>query len=94
MSYSVTSTFDTLLICKDVVTVKGVQVSEMQSAIDRKIATYCVVHKMSQDSFAKLIGISAKSLYSKRMGYSDWKLSEVNKLCSILDESPDSLVNW
>lgn len=65
---------------------------DMQSAIDRKIAVYCVIHKMSQESFAKIMGMSTNTLHSKRMGYTDWKLSEIKQLCDLLGESPNELV--
>ena len=59
--------------------------------IDRKIAYFCVVHKISHESFAKLMGMSAPTLRHKRNGYSDWKWSEILKLSEILGESPDKL---
>lgn len=65
--------------------------SEIGGLIDRKISVYCVIHKMSQDSFAKLMGISTNTLHSKRSGYTDWKWSEILQLSEILGESPNEL---
>ena len=64
---------------------------EIAEAIDRKVSTYCIVHKMSQDSFAKLMEMSTNTLQNKRNGYTDWKWSEILKLCDIIGDTPNGL---
>ena len=68
--------------------------NDIASAIDRKISVYCVVHKMSQDSFAKLMDMTTNTLRSKRRGFTDWTISELVQLCDLIGETPNSLTEW
>lgn len=61
------------------------------SAIDHAIAVYMFENKLTVEKMAESLDMTANTLRNKRDGISDWRLSEVFKLCEFIGKTPDEL---
>lgn len=59
--------------------------------IDRNITAFLKSRGSSMTWLASQLGITTASLQNKRNGRTDWKWSEILKLCEVLDVTPDAL---
>lgn len=59
--------------------------------IDRNITAFIEKRGSSMTWLASQLGITTASLLNKRNGRTDWKWSEILKLCEVLDVTPDAL---
>ena len=61
-------------------------------AVDKAIRRFYVDNRdFRYSDLAHDLGISVNALSNKRRGITDWKWSEILKLCEILGISPDTL---
>lgn len=58
-----------------------------QSRIDGKIAEWLRVRRIDAQQLAMQLDMTPVTLSSKRLGKSEWKLSELLDLCDLLDLS-------
>ena len=64
---------------------------EIIETIDRNITAFLKSRGSSMTWLASQLGITTASLQNKRNGRTDWKWSEILKLCEVLDVTPDAL---
>ena len=64
---------------------------EIIETIDRNITAFLKSRGSSITWLASQLGITTASLQNKRNGRTDWKWSEILKLCEVLDVTPDAL---
>lgn len=66
-------------------------VQQATKSISAAIAAYMDEHGLTREQMAKELGMSANTLRWKREGKTDWTWSEILRLSSLLDISPDEL---
>ena len=59
--------------------------------IDKAIGYYMVDEKLTQESMAKRLNMTANTLRWKREGKNDWSWSEILSLSELLGKTPDEL---
>lgn len=64
---------------------------EIIETIDHNITAFLKSRGSSMTWLASQLGITTASLQNKRNGRTDWKWSEILKLCEVLDVTPDAL---
>ena len=60
-------------------------------AINQAIDSYLSDNSLSPTYLASKLGITTASLHNKQTGRTDWKWSEILKLCNLLETTPDKL---